>query len=247
MDTGAKVGPPIDIDGRSQYRPMIRDMPFGERPRERLKEYGPWYLSNTELIAILLRTGIKGENVLSLASRLLAKLNGLAGLGRCTFAELCAERGLSEAKACQLLAALELGSRFVSLAPEERASIHSPQDVANLLMAEMAVLDQEHLRVLSLNTKNEVMSIQEIYVGNVNSAVVRATEVFRPAIRDNAPSIIVVHNHPSGDPTPSPEDIAVTRELVAAGKLLGIELLDHVVIGSGNRYVSLNEKRLGFS
>jgi DNA repair protein RadC len=154
---------------------------------------------------------------------------------------------LSEAKACQLLVALELGRRFVSLAPEEWASIHSPQDVANLLMAEMAVLDQEHLRVLLLNTKNEVMSIQEIYVGNVNSAVVRAAEVFRPAIRDNAPSIIVVQNHPSGDPTASPEDIAVTRELVAAGKLLGIELLDHVVIGSGNRYVSLNEKRLGFS
>jgi DNA repair protein RadC len=114
-------------------------------------------------------------------------------------------------------------------------------------MAEMAALDQEHLKVLLLNTKNEVMSTQEIYVGNVNSAVVRVAEVFRPAIRDNAPSIIVAHNHPSGDPTPSPEDVAITRELVAAGKLLGIELLDHVVIGSGNRYISLNEKRLGFS
>src|SRR5918996_2211814 len=108
METGAKVSPVMDIDGRSQYRPMIRDMPFGQRPRERLKEYGPRYLSNTKLIAILLRTGVKGENVLSLASRLLAKLNGMAGLGRCTFNELCAEQGLSEAKACQLLAALEL-------------------------------------------------------------------------------------------------------------------------------------------
>jgi DNA repair protein RadC len=226
---------------------MIRDLPNGERPRERLKEYGPRYLSNTELIAILLRTGVKGENVLSMASRLLAKTEGLAGLGRKTFTELCAERGLSEAKACQLLAALELGRRFVSLAPQERAVIHSPQDVANLVMAEMASLDQEHLRVLLLNTKNEVLSIQEIYVGNVNSSMVRPSEVFRPAVRDNAPSIIVVHNHPSGDPTPSPEDVSITRELVSAGELLSIELLDHLVIGYGNRYISLNEKRLGFS
>jgi DNA repair protein RadC len=233
-------------NGRMAYQPTIRDLPQGERPRERLREYGAKHLSNTELIAILLRTGMQGENVLSLSSRLLAQLDGLAGLGRSTFAELCAQPGLSEAKTCQLLAALELGRRFVSLAPEERLVIGSPQDVANLVMGEMAALDQEHLKVLLLNTKNEVLSIQEIYVGNVNSAVVRPAEVIRPAIRDNAPSIIVVHNHPSGDATPSPEDVSVTRDLVAAGKLLGVELLDHLVIGSGNRYVSLNEKGLGF-
>ncbi|MFQ6027024.1 MAG: DNA repair protein RadC [Dehalococcoidia bacterium] len=226
---------------------MIRDLPQEERPRERLRDYGPRYLSNTELIAILLRTGIKGENVVAMSSRLLSRRGGLAGLGRNTFAELCAEHGLSEAKVCQLQAALELGRRFVSLAPEERVSIHSPQDIANLIAAEMAVLDQEHLRVLLLNTRNEVLGIQEIYVGNVNSSMVRVAEVFRPAIRDNAPSIIVVHNHPSGDPTPSTEDVAITRDLISAGKLLGIELLDHLVIGSGNRYVSLNEKGLGFS
>tara|TARA_B100000315_G_scaffold137703_1_gene126794 strand:- start:303 stop:998 length:696 start_codon:yes stop_codon:yes gene_type:complete len=228
------------------YQPTIRDLPQGERPRERLREYGAKHLSNTELIAILLRTGMQGENVLSLPSRLLARLDGLAGLGRSTFAELCAQPGLSEAKTCQLLAALELGRRFVSLAPEERLVIGSPQDVANLVMGEMAALDQEHLKVLLLNTKNEVLSIQEIYVGNVNSAVVRPAEVIRPAIRDNAPSIIVVHNHPSGDPTPSPEDVSITRDLVAAGELLGVELLDHLVIGSGGRFVSLNEKGLGF-
>ncbi len=226
---------------------MIRDLPQGERPRERLKEYGPRYLSNTELIAILLRTGLQGENVLSMASRLLATFDGLAGLGRSSFSELCAQRGLSEAKVCQLLAALELGRRYVSLAPQERAAIHSPEDVANLLMAEMSGFDQEHLRVLLLSTRNEVMSVHEIYVGNVNSSLVRPAEVYRPAIRDNAPSIIVVHNHPSGDPTPSPEDVSITRELLSAGKLLSIELLDHVVIGSGNRFVSLNEKGLGFS
>ncbi len=238
---------PRDDPRQGSYQPMIRDLPQGERPRERLKEYGAKYLSTTELIAILLRTGVQGENVLSMSSRLLARRDGLAGLGRSTFAELCAERGLSEAKACQILAALELGRRFVSLAPQERATINSPQDVANLLAAEMASFDQEHLRVLLLNTRNEVVGIQEIYVGNVNSAVVREAEVLRPAVRDNAPSIILVHNHPSGDPTPSAEDVLITRNLVAAGKLLGIELLDHVVIGSGNRFVSLNEKGLGFA
>ena len=242
-DTSAPVAGP----GRGgRYQPMIRDMPQGERPRERLRDYGPKLLSNTELIAILLRTGIQGENVLAMSNRLLTHFKGLDGLGRSTFAELCAERGLSEAKTCQLMAALELGRRFISLAPQDRAVINSPQDVANLLQAEMAALEQEHLRVLLLNTKNQVLRTEEVYVGNVNSSIVRPAEVFRPAVRDNAPSIIIVHNHPSGDPMPSPEDVNITRELVAAGKLLSIELLDHLVIGSGGRYVSLNEKKLGF-
>ena len=210
-------------NGDSQYQPTIRDLPQGERPRERLREFGPKSLSNTELIAILLRTGLPGENVLALSSRLLARFDGLAGLGRVSFAELCAERGLSEAKSSQLMAALELGRRFVSLAPQERAVINSPQDVANLLLAEMSVLDQEHLRVLLLNTRNEVLGIQEIYVGNVNSSVIRASEVFRPAVQANAPSIIVVHNHPSGDPAPSSQDVDITKELISAGKLLGID------------------------
>ena len=228
------------------YQPTIRDLPQGERPRERLKHYGAKNLSNTELIATLLRTGMQGENVLSLSSRVLAQFDGLSGLGRGTFAELCALKGLSEAKACQLMAGLELGRRLVSLSPAERVTINSPQDVANLVMGEMAALEQEHLRVLLLNTRNEVLSIQDIYVGNVNSSVVRPAEVIRPAVRDNAPSIIVVHNHPSGDPTPSQEDVGITQQLAAAGKLLGVELLDHVVIGNGGRFVSLNEQGLGF-
>ena len=233
-----------DMTGR--YQPMIKDLPQGERPRERLKQHGPKHLNNTELIAILLRTGMTGENVISLSSRVLTALGGLAGLGRSSFAELCSQRGLSEAKACQLLAAVELGRRFVSLAPEERVVINSPQDVANLLMAEMAVLDQEHLKALLLNTKNEVLGIREIYVGNVNSSVVRPAEVFRPAVRDNATSVIVVHNHPSGDPTPSPEDVSITRTLIEAGKMMAVDVLDHLVIGSGNRFVSLKEAGLAF-
>ena len=235
------------VEAATQYQPTIRYLPQGERPRERLREFGPKSLSNTELIAILLRTGLQGENVLAVSSRLLARFDGLAGLGRVSFSELCAERGLSEAKTSQLMAALELGRRFVSLAPQERAVINSPQDLANLLPAEISVLDQEHLRILLLNTRNEVLGIQEIYVGNVNSSVVRAAEVFRPAVQANAPSIIVVHNHPSGDPAPSSQDVDITNELISTGKLLGIELLDHVVLGRGNRFVSMNERRFAFT
>ena len=228
------------------YQPTIRELPRGERPRERLREYGPRNLNNSELIAILLRTGMQGENVLALASRLLSQFNGLAGLGKAGFVELCSQRGLSEAKACQLLAALELGKRLVSLAPEERVPLNSPQDVANLVSAEMSSLEQEHLRVLLLNTRHELLGIREIYSGNVSGAVVSVAEVFRPAIRDNAPFITVVHNHPSGDPSPSQDDVKVTRDLVEAGKLLGVEVLDHLVIDDGNRLVSLNQKGLGF-
>ncbi len=234
-------------DHRNGAGPTVREMPTEERPRERLATYGPRHLSNTELIAILLRTGSAGENVISQSSRLLSQFDGLRGLGKATYAELCAQKGLSEAKTCQILAALELGRRFVSLAPEERAVINCPEDVVNLLSAEMSTLEQEHLRALLLNTRNEVMGVEEIYVGNVNSSVVRPAEVFRPGIRANATSLIVVHNHPSGDPTPSGADVSITRDLVEAGKLLGMELLDHLVIGSARRYISMKEARLGFS
>ena len=227
------------------YTTMIRDLPRGERPRERLREYGPGYLSNAELIAILLRTGVTGENVLNLAVRLLSRFRGLAGLARASFNELCSLKGVSEAKACQIMAALELGRRQVSLHPEDRAVIRSLEDVANLMAAEMTILDQEHLRVLLLDTKNHVTGVSEIYIGNVNSSVVRPAEVFRQAIRDNAPAIIVVHNHPSGDPTPSAEDGAITAQLRASGELLGIELLDHIILGA-QRHVSLKEQGLGF-
>jgi DNA repair protein RadC len=224
---------------------MIRDLPVGERPRERLRNYGAASLSNVELVAILLRTGMEGESVLELAARLLSRFQGLPGLARATFGELCGEKGVSEAKACQLIAALELGKRLVSLQPEARPVVRSPQDVANLLLAEMGNLDQERLRVLLLDTKNKVVGIPEVYKGSVSTLVVRVSEVFREAIRENCPAIIIVHNHPSGDPTPSPEDVAMTGELVRAGRLLDIEVLDHIVIGR-QRFVSLKEKGLGF-
>ncbi len=228
------------------YQPTILDLPPCERPRERLREHGPRYLNNAELVAILLRSGVAGENAISVAMRVLAEFDGLAGLARAGYAELCDQRGLNHAKTSEIMAALELGRRIASLAPEERAQISCPQDAASLLIAEMAPLVQESLVVLLLNTRNQVVARRTIYIGTVNSSAVRPAEVLRPAIRENAPSIIVAHNHPSGDPTPSPEDISVTRDLIAAGKLMDIELLDHLVIGHGGRFTSLKEKRLGF-
>lgn len=228
-----------------QYSTMIRDLPQDERPRERLQRYGPSHLSNAELIAILLRVGSAGESVLHLSERVLATYDGLSGVAKASYGELCDLHGVSDAKACQLLAALELGRRLTSLHPDDRAVIRSPQDVFNLLGAEMGFLVQEHLKVLLLNTKNEVLATHEIYKGNVNSAAIRVSEVLRPAIRENCPNIIIAHNHPSGDPTPSPEDILVTRQIRTCAEMMDIELLDHVVIGN-QRFVSLKERRLGF-
>jgi DNA repair protein RadC len=227
------------------YQPRIRDMPQGERPRERLRDHGPQYLSNSDLLAILLRTGTAAENVVSLATRLLAAHGGLGGLARAGFKELTETRGVGEAKVAQIMAALELGKRLASLPGEERPAISSPNDVANLLSAEMALLNQESLHVLLLNTRNQVLAVREVYRGNVSSAVIRVGEVFRDAIRENAPGIIVVHNHPSGDPTPSYEDARVTGQLVAAGRLLDIELLDHIILAQRG-LVSLKERGLGF-
>ena len=231
--------------GPVEYHLMIRDLPAAERPRERLRSYGASHLSNAELLAIILRTGTPSESVLSLATRLLSQFGGLAGLARASYDELRSIYGFGEAKTAQLKASFELGRRLLSLQENERATIRSPQDVANLLQGEMAFLEQEHLRVALLNTRNQVVSIHEVYQGNVNSAVIRAGEVFREAVRSNCPAIIVVHNHPSGDPTPSQEDIRVTEQLVEAGRILDIEVLDHVVVAQ-NGFMSLKERGLGF-
>jgi DNA repair protein RadC len=230
---------------KPDYHVTIHDMPTGERPRERLQHYGAEALSTAELMAILLRTGSRGENVLDLATRLLIEFDGLGGLARASFSELSAVKGVGQAKAAQLKAGLEIGRRLLVAAPHERPQITSPADAANLLMLEMAHLEQEHLRVLLLDTKNRVQASPTIYKGNVNTSVIRIAELFREAIRHNSTAMIAVHNHPSGDPTPSPEDVQVTRHIVEAGNLLDIEVLDHLIIGQG-RYVSLKERGLGF-
>ena len=224
----------------------IRDLQEAERPRERLISLGPQVLSSAELIAILLRVGVPGENAVQVGQRLLQQFGGLPGLHRAPFEELVLQHGISEAKAAQIKAAIELDQRLQEEKPEEKPTINSPADAADLVRYEMSALEQEHLRVLLLDTRNHVLDIVEVYRGSVNSSQVRVAEVFKPAVRRGAPALIVVHNHPSGDPTPSPDDVAVTRAFVQAGKLLDIEILDHLVIGQG-RYVSLKERGLGFS
>ncbi|GIV97651.1 MAG: UPF0758 protein [Herpetosiphonaceae bacterium] len=229
----------------TEYALRIKELPASEQPRERLREVGPQALSDAELLAILLRTGVAGINVLQLAQKILLEFGGWTGLQRADFDELRRAHGMGEAKAAQVKAALEIGRRLLLATPEQRMQISSPADVAGLLMVEMSHLQQEHLRVINLNIKNQVLKITTVTVGSLNSASVRAAEVFRDAIKLNAAAIIIVHNHPSGDPTPSADDVIVTRQLIQAGQLLDIELLDHLIIGQG-RWVSMRERRLGW-
>ena len=233
------------MDAAVEYNPTIKELPQGDRPRERLQYYGSGALSLAELMAIILRTGTKDENVIRLAQRLLSDFGGLTELAQAPFSDLVAIKGVGQAKATQLKAAFELGRRLQVAAPGERLQVKSPADAANLLMLEMAQLEQEHLRTVLLDSKNRVIKVHPVYVGSLNTAVIRVGELFREAIRANAASLIVVHNHPSGDPTPSAEDVHVTRQIVEAGKLLNIEVLDHLVIGQ-QRWVSLKERGLGF-
>ncbi len=223
----------------------ITDLDIIERPRDRLAHLGPQALSTAELLAILLRVGTRGENAVQMGSRLLRAFDGLGGLHRASFAEVRNLRGIGIAKAAQIKAAIELGRRLSLFNQGERAMIHNPADAAGLLMYEMSALEQEHLRVILLDTRNRVLEIREIYRGSLNSSMVRIGEVFRDAVRRSAAAIIVVHNHPSGDPTPSSDDVAVTRAIVEAGKLMDVEVLDHIIIGQG-KFVSLKERSLGF-
>ena len=225
--------------------PTIKEMPDEGRPRERLMSYGPAALSEVELIAILLRDGTPRENVLALSTRIFAEFEGLGGLARAVLPELCEVNGIGPAKACQLLAALELGKRAAILKPAERPSIHEARDVYNLVAADMVKLEQEKLKVLLLNNKHEVLAQEEIYQGTVNSATIRVSEILRPAVRRNCPAIVIVHNHPSGDPTPSPEDILVTRRVRQSAEMMDIELLDHIVVAERD-FASLKQRQLGF-
>ena len=230
----------------SPTRPLrIKDLPAGERPRERLSWLGPQALSGAELLSVLLGGGTVEENAVQLGARLLQEFGGLPGLHRASLDELVAQTGVGPARACQLLAAFELGRRLATAPPDEAPVIHSPADAAALMQYEMGAFEQEHLRVIYLNTRNRVLGWEDVYRGSLNQSQVRIGELFKGAIRKNAASVICLHNHPSGDPTPSPDDVAITRALIEAGKLLDLEVLDHIVIGRG-RFVSLKERRLGF-
>ena len=224
---------------------MMREILPDERPRERLRNYGEGTLSTSELLAIILNTGIKGESVVAIATRLLNEHGGLHGLHRMSFDELARTRGIGDAKACKIKAALELGRRLAAAAPDDRVAIEGPDDVVRLIGVEMAGLEQEQLRAVLLDTRHHVIRHLTIYHGSVNSAQVRIGELFRDAVRANATAVIFAHNHPSGDPTPSSADIALTADVVKCGTMLDIPVLDHVVIGQG-RWVSMKRLGLGF-
>ncbi|MBT7189949.1 MAG: DNA repair protein RadC [Anaerolineae bacterium] len=223
----------------------IADLPADDRPRERLEKLGAQALGSAELIAILLRVGVQGESAVQMGQRILQNLGGLSGLHRAAFDELCAEHGIGSAKAAQIKAAIELGRRLMLESPEERPTINSPADAAALVQYEMSALEKEEMRVILLDTRNHVLDIATVAHGSLNSAQMRVGEIFTPAVRRNAAALIAVHNHPSGDPKPSPDDVAITRAMLSAGKLLDIEILDHLIIGLGS-YTSLKEKKLGF-
>jgi len=230
---------------RADYHLTLKEWPASERPTERLLQHGPAHLSNAELLAVLLRTGTDGETVLAMAERMLAGFDGLPGLREATVSELCkGVRGLGPVKAAQLKASLELANRL-AMADKMLIRIHSPADVAGLLQMQMSGLPHEQLRLVLLNSKNDVLGWPVVYTGGLRTNVVRLAEVFREPIRNAASAIILAHNHPSGDPTPSPEDVKLTEEAVVTGKLLDIDVVDHLIIGRG-RWVSLRSLGLGF-
>lgn len=223
---------------------MMKELPSEERPREKLIQYGVGALSNAELLAILISTGTREMSAIMLANRVLSlEEKGISYLTECLPDELSAIPGMGMAKSCQIIAAIELGKRIATKPKEKRLNIKSPEEVASLFIEDMRYLKKEYFKVLLLNTKNEIIMIENISVGSLNSSVVHPREVFCTAIKKSACSMIAVHNHPSGNPTPSQADIDITKRLVESGELLGIKVLDHLIIGDGI-YVSLKEKML---
>ncbi|POZ55517.1 hypothetical protein LYSIN_00300 [Lysinibacillus sphaericus] len=220
---------------------MIRDVNRADRPRERLLRQGAMSLSNQELLAILLRTGTKEESVLALANRVLSTFERLHHLKHATIEEMIAIKGIGEVKAIQILAAIELGRRLSQKQNDDKFTVRSPQDAAAYLMPDMTSLSQEHFVALFLNVKNQIMHKKTIFIGSLNASIVHPREIFREAVKRSAASIICAHNHPSGIPTPSPEDIEVTKRIQEAGFIIGIELLDHIIIGD-HQFISLKEK-----
>lgn len=220
----------------------INDIPKNERPMERLIKFGADSLSNAELLAILLRTGTRGENIISISTRLLSQVDGLDGLLNVGLDDIKKIRGIKTVKACQLMAMTELFKRFNTLRSQRQEyKITSPKDVADLLINEMNSLNQEVLKLILLNTKNIMIGVKDVFKGSLNTSIVHPREIFSEAVKKGSANIIICHNHPSGDPTPSKEDINLTIRIKQCGELMGIGLLDHIIIGN-NKYISLKEK-----
>lgn len=220
----------------------VIDMPEEERPVEKLLISGPESLNNAELLAIILRTGTKEENIITLSNRIISELDGLEGLLDAGIEEITKIKGIKNKKASQILAVGELVRRISKdVLLKERNKISSPNDIAKILMKDMVFLKQEVLKLVMLDTKNNIIGLKDVFVGSLNTSIVHPREIFKEALKRSSSSIIVCHNHPSGDPTPSKEDIDITIRLKECGKIIEIDLLDHLIIGK-NRYVSLKEK-----
>lgn len=220
-----------------EYNIGIKDMPLDMRPREKMLAKGEKSLSEEELLAIILGMGTRNISALDLAKHLLVKYRGLRNLREVSLSELIGEHGVGPAKAVAIKAAFELGRR-AALSINQKEVVKSPEDVKNIVMEEMRYFDREHFRVIYLDRKNGIIFMEDISIGGLHSAVVHPREVFKNAVKMSAAAVILIHNHPSGDPQPSKEDIELTNRLIEAGRILGIEVLDHIIIGD-NRYCSL--------
>ncbi len=232
----------LAVPRASRLERYLREVPESEQPLMRLERLGPSALSTSELLHLLLDA--RTDPLLPM--RLLSTWRTLNEMGHASPLDLLRADGMTRLRSARVRAALELGKRALSEQLPQPVIIRSPNDAAQLLLPEMAGLEQEQMRVILLNTKNGVIGLMTVYQGSVHTTVVRVSELFREAVRQNCTSIIVAHNHPSGDPTPSPEDLTVTKEIVHAGTILDIETMDHLILG-GNHWVSLKERRMGFA
>jgi len=223
-----------------ETRMSVKQLPVEERPRERLYNNGPTELSLPELLAIVLGRGTKDASALALGYGLLERFGDIVALGRASLDDLKKTAGIGFVRACQVAAAFEIGKRFASVPGVQGASIRGPEDIAGIFMEEMKHLDREHFRAALLNTKNRILKVVTVSIGSLNASIVHPREILKPAISASAASIVLVHNHPTGDPAPSQEDVEFTRRFAKCGDLIGIKLLDHVIIGAG-RYRSLKE------
>lgn len=220
----------------------LKSFPAEERPREKLIKHGPKILTNSELLAIILGTGNKQENVLSLSNKILRKYN-LKSLSRASITKLSKEVGIGKAKSCQISACFELGKRISSFKENKKLKIRNAKEIVKLFGSEMSSLKQENLKVIFLDSRNKIIKDDIIFIGSFNESIINHREIFKIALEENANSIILIHNHPSGDPNPSMSDIEATQEILRAAEILKIPVMDHIIIGD-QKYFSFKEKQL---